>query len=97
MHQVLPLYLQDVRDEKFVAAIMKLSRMFVKILGKAVKLIDQEQVKEDCVEAICMLEKEMPPFFDVMSHFLHHLVQELYLCGPVQTRWMYLFERYYKY
>jgi hypothetical protein len=54
-------------------------------------------MKEDCTEAICMLEKEMPPFFfDVMSHLLHHLVQELYLCGPVQTRWMYPFERYYK-
>ena len=52
---------------------------------------------QDCAETMCMFEKEMPPaFFDVMSHLPYHLVQEVFLCGPVHTRWMYPFERYFK-
>ena len=46
---------------------------------------------------MCMFEKEMPPaFFDIMSHLPYHLVEEVFLCGPVHTRWMYPFERYFK-
>jgi hypothetical protein len=40
---------------------------------------------------------EFPPsFFDIMTHLPYHLVQELDLCGPVSTRWMYPMERYMK-
>ena len=35
-------------------------------------------------------------FFYIMSHLPNHLVQELFICGPVHTRWMYPFERYFK-
>ena len=39
----------------------------------------------------------MPPsFFDIMSHLPNHLVEELFICGPVHTRWMYPYERYFK-
>ncbi len=31
-----------------------------------------------------------------MTHLLCHLVDELDLCGPVATRWMYPIERYMK-
>lgn len=51
----------------------------------------------DCAETMCMLEKKMPPsFFDIMSHLPYHLVQEVFLCGPVHTWWIYLYERYFK-
>jgi len=51
----------------------------------------------DSTEITCLLEKEMPPsFFDIMSHMPNHLVEELFLCGPVHTRWMYPYERYFK-
>ncbi|XP_047264521.1 uncharacterized protein LOC107863406 [Capsicum annuum] len=41
------------------------------------------------------LAKIFPPvfFLDVMEHFPIHLVREAQLGGPVQCRWMYLFER----
>ena len=46
---------------------------------------------------MCMLEKEFPPaFFDIMSHLPYHLVEQLFHCEPVHTRWMYPFERYFK-
>jgi hypothetical protein len=40
-----------------------------------------------------MLEMIMPPsFFDIMVHLILHLVDELDMCGPVHTRWMYCVE-----
>ncbi|KAL0801114.1 hypothetical protein Bca101_056290 [Brassica carinata] len=45
--------------------------------------------------SMCNLEKIFPPsFFDVMDHLTIHLARELELGGPVQYRWMYLFECY---
>ena len=47
-------------------------------------------LREDTAITLCMIEKEFPPaFFDVMTHFLVHLVEELDICGPVHVRWMY--------
>jgi len=52
---------------------------------------------EDVAETICSLEKEFPPsIFVIMMHLPIHLVEELFICGPVHTRWMYPFERYMK-
>jgi hypothetical protein len=46
---------------------------------------------------MCMLERVFPPaFFDVMTHLPIHLVQQLDICGPVHTWWMYPMERYLK-
>lgn len=43
---------------------------------------------------LCNLEKIFPPsFFDVMEHLTIHLAHEARLGGPVQFRWMYVFER----
>jgi hypothetical protein len=51
-----------------------------------------------------MLEKEFPlGFFNIMTHcrgglyLLIHLAEEVFICGPVHTRWMYLMERYMKF
>jgi hypothetical protein len=43
------------------------------------------------------LKQELPPsFFDIIMHFLVHLVEELEICGLVHTRWMYPIEHYLK-
>ena len=82
------------------AAIIRLSRVFKKICSKTVNMEERETLFEDCAETLCLLEKEFPPsFFDVMVHLTIitiHLVQELFLCGPVHIRWMYPYERYFK-
>jgi hypothetical protein len=41
-------------------------------------------------------KRVLPAFFDIMSHLPNHLVQQLFQCGPVHTRWMYPFEPYFK-
>ena len=44
---------------------------------------------------MCNLEKVFPPsFFDSMEHVVVHLPLEALIGGPVQFRWMYVFERY---
>jgi hypothetical protein len=44
-----------------------------------------------------MMEKEFHVgFFNIMTHLLIHLVQELFICEPIHCRWMYLMERYMK-
>ena len=44
------------------------------------------ELREDTAITLCMLEKEFPPaFFDVMTHLLVHLVEELDICGPVHA------------
>jgi hypothetical protein len=44
-----------------------------------------------------LLEKVFPwAFFDIMVHLIVHLMEELFLCSPIQTRWMYLYEWYFK-
>jgi len=52
-------------------------------------------LKTNAPVSMCNLEKIFPPsFFDVMEHLAIHLARELELGGPVQYRWMYIFERY---
>jgi hypothetical protein len=35
-----------------------------------------------------------PSFFDLMTHLIIHLVDELEICGPIATRWCYPIESY---
>ncbi len=45
---------------------------------------DMPMFKEDVATTLCMLEMEMPPFFfDVMTHLVIHLVEEVDVCGLV--------------
>ena len=97
LQQILPLCYRRVSNKALVAALIHLSRVFQKLCAKSINQDDEEQMKLDTAETMCMLEKEMPPsFFDIMSHLPVHLVEELFLCGPVHTRWMYPYERYFK-
>ena len=57
-----------------------------------------ERLDSNIPVLLCNLEKIFPPsFFDVMEHVCVHLPHEAELGGPVHFRWMYGFERYFKY
>jgi hypothetical protein len=50
-------------------------------------------LKEDIAITMCMLKMTMPPpFFGIMVHLILYLVNELDMCEPVHTRWMYCVE-----
>ncbi len=54
-------------------------------------------LKKEVVVTLVLLKQEFPPsFFDMMIHLLVHLMEDLFICGLVHTRWMYPIERYLK-
>jgi hypothetical protein len=55
------------------------------------------ELKKEVAMTLILLEQEFPPlFFDIMSHLLVHLVDELEIRGLIHTRWMYPIELYLK-
>ena len=76
---------------------MRVSLIFRKVCTKVFDMTQWEALYEETITVLCLLEKSFPPsFFDVMTHLLIHIVEQLRVCGPVSTRWMYPFERYMK-
>lgn len=97
LQDLMPLCMRNCGCPHLTAVVVRVSRMFKKICSKTVDCDERESLFLECAETLCLLEKEMPPsFFDIMVHLCIHLVEELFLCGPVHVRWMYPFERYYK-
>ncbi|RVW70547.1 hypothetical protein CK203_059226 [Vitis vinifera] len=65
--------------------------------SKVVDVLALDKLQNDVVVTLCLLEKYfLPSFFDIMLHFIVHLVRDVRLCGPVYLRWMYPFERFMK-
>lgn len=97
LQQILPLCLRGIGDSKVVGLIVRISRLFRKICAKTVDADMEAEMMKDVTEIQCTMEKELPPpFFNITFHLPRHLVQDLFLCGPVHTRWMYPFERWMK-
>lgn len=77
--------------------LISLSRVFNKLCAKVVDPQNMQVLKSEALETMSTIKHVIPPTcFDVMTHLIIHLVEELDLCGPVHTRWMYPIERYMK-
>ncbi len=52
-------------------------------------------LQSNVAEIICLFEIWFPPrFFDMMTHLIIHLVDELEICGPIGAKWCHPMERY---
>jgi hypothetical protein len=97
MQQILPLALRELLTPRARMVVMRMCKVFRRICTKVYNPVEYESLQVDVTENMALLEIEFPPsFFDIMTHLPYHLVQELDLCGPVSTRWMYPIERYMK-
>jgi hypothetical protein len=97
MQQILPLCLRNMMNEEVRTAIIRICHVFTRLYAKSIDPSTIPELTEEIAVTMCMLEKVFPPsFFDVMSHLPIHLVQQLDICRPVHTRWMYPMERYLK-
>ena len=97
MQQILPLCVRNIENQELASAIIRLSRVFQRVCDKVISKDSKNQLLEDVAETMVLLEKQLPPTaFNIMLHLPYHIVQETFICGPVQNRWMYPFERYYK-
>ncbi|RVW26101.1 hypothetical protein CK203_114946 [Vitis vinifera] len=55
--------------------------------SKVVDVLALDKLQNDVVVTLCLLEKYfLPSFFDIMLHFIVHLVRDVRLCGPVYLR-----------
>ena len=94
MQQLLPVALKGLMPKGPRNAVLRLCAFFNRICQR---IIDREKIaalEEEVIETLCMFERFFPPsFFDIMIHLTIHLGREARLCGPVQYRWMYPFER----
>ena len=66
---------QNALDEDVRQVVMKVSRIFVQLYAREIKIIDCDADIIDAAKALCLMEKVFPPtFMDVMSHLMIHLV-----------------------
>lgn len=94
MQQLLSVALRGLLPEGPRNAIFRLCTFFNQICQRVIDRNKLELLEEDVAETLCMLERFFPPsFFDIMVHLTIHLGREARICGPVQFRWMYSFER----
>jgi hypothetical protein len=97
IQQLLPLGLRGLLQPGPWMAVMRMSKVYRRICTKVYNPAEFESLQADVAESMALLKMEFPPsFFDIMTHLPYHLVQELDLCLPVSTRWMYPVERYMK-
>jgi hypothetical protein len=97
MQQILPLALRGLLKKGARMLVMRMCKVFRRICTKVYNPAEYKSMKVYVAESMALLEMEFPPsFFDIMTHLPYHLVDELYLCGPIATRWMYPIERYMK-
>ena len=97
MQQVMPLALRGLLQRGPRMAVMRISRVFRTICGSVWNPMEIDALQADVARSMALLEIHFPPsFFDIMTHLVYHLVDELDLCGPVSSRWMYPIERYMK-
>ena len=94
---ILPVAVQNFLDEEVRLAIIKMCRAFQRICEKEVRADAQEDLTRDVIMATCVMEKEfLPMCLNIMAHLPVHLVEQLFICGHVHCKWMYLIERYMK-
>jgi hypothetical protein len=84
-------------QKEICISLISLNRVFNKICAKVVDPTTMQVIREEVAKTISSIEKVFPfAMFDVMTHLVVRLAEELDICGPLHTRWMYLIERYMK-
>jgi hypothetical protein len=74
-------------EEEVQMSFNSLSWLFNKLCNKVIDLSSIDVLKVEVAKTMSTLEKVFPlACFDVMTHLIVHLVEELDLCGPIHTQ-----------
>jgi hypothetical protein len=94
MQQFMPLALRGLMDTNVCLSLMRLSQVFRNICAKVWDPTSLLSLREDVVVTLSMIEWELlDALFDVMTHLVLHVVEELAICGPIHSKWMYPIEQ----
>ncbi|MCO5604795.1 hypothetical protein L7F22_058967 [Adiantum nelumboides] len=92
---VLPLIIDGCLMTGVRDVIYRLEKLARWITSKEIDISSIAQKKRECIELLCLMEKELPTsFFDIQVHVLIHLVDEIEIAGVISTRWMFWVERF---
>lgn len=73
----------------------ELSHFYKDLCSAVIREDHLMQMKQNIPIILSKLQQIFPPsFFDSMEHLLIHLHYKARVCGPVQYRWIYPFEKY---
>ncbi|MCO5587311.1 hypothetical protein L7F22_041260 [Adiantum nelumboides] len=94
LKHVLPLVIDGCLTTGIRDVIYRLGKLARWITSKEIDIASIAQQKRECIELLCLMEKELPTsFFDIQVHLLIHLVDEIAIARVVSTRWMFWVER----
>jgi hypothetical protein len=97
MQQILPLTLCGLMAPCSRMAIMRICKVYKRIYNKVYNPTDIHSFRLNAMVFKFFLEMELPlSFFDIMTHLVLNLVEELGIYELVTMRWMYHVERYMK-
>ena len=94
MTQLIPVALHGLLPENVRLPIVQLCAFLNAISQKVINPTDLEKLQKDVVQCLVSFELIFPPsFFNIMTHLLVHLVDEINILGPVFLHNMFPFER----
>ncbi|KAK1627369.1 hypothetical protein QYE76_001684 [Lolium multiflorum] len=95
MTQLLPVALRGLLPENVRVPIVKLCAFLNAISQKVINPLTLQNLQKDVVQCLVSFELVFPPsFFNIMTHLLVHLVEEIGVLGPVFLHNMFPFERF---
>jgi hypothetical protein len=95
MTQLIPVALRGLLPENVRLAIVKLCAFLKAISQKVINPEDLPRLQNDVVHCLVSFELVFPPsFFNIMTHLLVHLVEEISILGPVFLHNIFPFERF---
>jgi len=95
MMQLLPVALRRILPPYVRLATVKVCAFLNAISQKAINPLDLATLQNDVVQCLVSFELVFPPpFFDIMTHLLVHLVKEINILGPVFLHNMFPLERF---
>ena len=95
MTQLVPVALRGLLPENARLAIVKICAFLNAISQKVINPQILPRLQNDVVQCLISFELVFPPsFFNIMTHLLVHLVEEIAILGPVFLHNMFPFERF---
>ena len=95
MTQLLPIALRGLLPENVRVPIVKLCAFLNAISQKVIDPATLPSLQKDVVQCLVSFELLFPPsFFNIMTHLIVHLVEEISILGPVFLHNMFPFERF---
>src|SRR4051812_24624538 len=95
MTQMLPIALRGLLPDNVRVPIVKLCTFLNAISQNIINPEDLPRLQNDVVQCLVSFELVFPPsFFNIMTHLLVHLVEEISILGPVFLHNMFPFERF---